>query len=153
MTAAQDISTILPEERRKQWEAFYAKQDPIIWAEGENCSRCGAYIYPYMRQTHELWHKNLACQLWLMGGWPVEHLESHARETNAFQAVIASILGFIDPPSGPSAYSEAGSAGDDDLLPEDPGAHCGTYEEEVEADELKADGKVVARYPHGRYNA
>lgn len=144
MTTAKDISTILPEERRQQWEAFYSKQDPITFEKTTGaCGRCGSMVHSLGQYTHQLWHKNLSCRLWLLGGWPVEHLESHARETAAFQAVIASIFGFIDPPDGPSAYSEAGSAGDDDYPPEDPGAHCGTYEDEVEAVELRADGKVV----------
>lgn len=138
MTTA-DISKALPEKRRKQFDLFYASQGAITWEVAEGCSRCGAYVpLTSLRPTHELWHKNLACQLWLLGGWPVEHLESHIRETAAFQAVIASILGFMnaEEPSEPVTYEGA--------PPENPGRYCGGADDDTVSFILKADGDEVA---------
>lgn len=97
MTTAVDIATMLPESIRKKFEAHYAKQDPITWELAEGCSRCGSFCYSSGRTTHELWHKNVSCQLWMLSQWPIEHTQIHEIESTAFQAVIASILGFIDP--------------------------------------------------------
>lgn len=138
MTTAVDISTILPEDMRLEFEEHYAKQDRITWDFLASCSRCGAAVSSALREVHELWHKNISVQMWMMKGWPIAHISQHERETAAFQAVIAGILGFIDPEAASPPVTYEGHP------PENPGAHCGTYEEEVEADELRADGKVVA---------
>jgi hypothetical protein len=98
MTTAKDIATMLPPEVRKQFEEHYSKQDRINWDSTDgSCSRCGCNVPASSRSIHTLWHKNVSCQLWMVSQWPLQHTEQHVRETHAFQAVIASILGFMDP--------------------------------------------------------
>lgn len=137
MATAVDISKILPEDMRLEFEEHYAKQDSINFKKGY-CSRCGSNVYAesMAMSTHRLWHKNLSCQLWMMKGWPVAHISQHERETAAFQAVISGILGFIDPQEGtPSTHPTFEGA---EAPPEDPGQDCGSYQRE-----LKADDKTV----------
>lgn len=135
MTTAKDISTMLPEGLRKEFEEFYYKQEPITWASGEYCSRCGSRVASFMRGVHAMWHKNLSCQLWMMKGWPIMHLEQHDQEMEALQAVISSILGFID--AEVSGLTGA-KVPEENPEGEDPGQDCEEYDTE-----LKADDKTI----------
>ncbi len=102
METAKDLSRTLPEGMRKTFEEHYARQDPVAWGSTDgSCGRCGCTVPASSRGLHEVWHKNVSCQMWMLGTWPGDHLRDHVKETAAFQAVIASIIGFIDPEGGP----------------------------------------------------
>jgi hypothetical protein len=123
MATAMRIKDALPLELRKKFEVHYGALSSIVWEGGESCSRCGAYVYTYSRTTHELWHENVSCQLWMQGEFVMTHLRQHERENQAISEVIGGILGFIDPPGEPgveevTAMREDGTVGNTPLTHE-----------------------------------
>ncbi len=94
MQTAEDISKVLPTEIRQQFEAHYARQAPIQFETTDGtCSRCGAMVVMLGEPIHEMWHKNVSCQLWMMSHWSAGHMRHHDAMEGAIQSMLEGLLG------------------------------------------------------------
>ena len=131
-TATADIAACLPKDLREAFEKHYAKQESTKYQGGGDnadghCSRCGAVVPWSKWMRHELWHKNASCQLWMISRFPMEHMRQHQAEGRVIAELIGNILGFIDPPDGPTS---------------------GDPDEEFPIQKLRVDDTVIPPHTH-----
>jgi hypothetical protein len=85
------IELNLPAKMRNAFAEHYSKQPEIRFIGGEYCSRCAAKVDSMMLDRHRNWHRNVSCQMWMMGQFVQDHNEDHRAMTQAIGAVIEAM--------------------------------------------------------------